>query len=53
MEKIGALPPPAVKWKMFTKSLARNPRYLHASDVVAACITTPDGHIDLGEQRTP
>ncbi|KPI08177.1 fumarylacetoacetate (FAA) hydrolase [Actinobacteria bacterium OK074] len=53
VEKIGALLPPAVKWKAFFKSQARNPRYLHAGDVVTAAIATPDGRIDLGEQRTP
>ncbi len=53
VEKIGALLPPAVKWKAFFKSQARNPRYLHQGDVITATIATPDGLIDLGEQRTP
>ncbi|WP_043677393.1 fumarylacetoacetate hydrolase family protein [Streptomyces xylophagus] len=53
VEKLGALLPPAVKWKAFFKSQARNPRYLHAGDVVTASIATPDGRLDLGEQRTP
>ncbi|MFD4553224.1 fumarylacetoacetate hydrolase family protein [Streptomyces sp. NPDC058469] len=53
VEKLGALLPPAVKWKAFFKSQARNPRYLHAGDVVTAAIATPGGRIDLGEQRTP
>ncbi|WAU82524.1 fumarylacetoacetate hydrolase family protein [Streptomyces sp. Qhu-G9] len=53
IEKIGALLPPAAKWKAFFKSQARNPHYLHAGDVVTATIATPDGRIDLGEQRTP
>ncbi|MEU9734445.1 fumarylacetoacetate hydrolase family protein [Streptomyces sp. NPDC048002] len=53
IEKIGALLPPAVKWRTFFKSQARNPRYLSAGDVITATITTPDGRIDLGEQRTP
>ena len=53
VEKIGALLPPAVKWKAFFKSQARNPHYLHQGDVVTATIATPDGRIDLGEQRTP
>ncbi|WP_431776929.1 fumarylacetoacetate hydrolase family protein [Streptomyces cucumeris] len=51
-EKIAALLPPAVKWRMFFKGQARNPRYLRTGDVVTASIATPDGHIDLGEQRT-
>ncbi|WP_326660203.1 fumarylacetoacetate hydrolase family protein [Streptomyces canus] len=53
VEKIGALLPPAVKWKAFFKSQAKNPHYLHAGDVITATIATPDVRIDLGEQRTP
>ncbi|MDG5805137.1 fumarylacetoacetate hydrolase family protein [Streptomyces ossamyceticus] len=53
VEKIGALLPPAVKWKTFFRTQAKNPRYLHAGDVVTATIATPDARIDLGEQRTP
>ncbi|MEU8619036.1 fumarylacetoacetate hydrolase family protein [Streptomyces sp. NPDC048623] len=53
VEKIGALLPPAVKWKAFFKSQAKNPHYLRAGDVITATIATGDGRIDLGEQRTP
>jgi 2-keto-4-pentenoate hydratase/2-oxohepta-3-ene-1,7-dioic acid hydratase in catechol pathway len=53
VEKIGALLPPAVKWRAFFKSQAKNPHYLHAGDVITATIATPDGRIDLGAQRTP
>lgn len=53
VEKIGALLPPAVKWKAFFKSQAKNPHYLNPGDVITATIATPDGGIDLGEQRTP
>ncbi|MFI1176684.1 fumarylacetoacetate hydrolase family protein [Streptomyces melanogenes] len=53
VEKVGALLPPAVKWKAFFKSQAKNPHYLSAGDVITASIATPDGRIDLGEQRTP
>ncbi|MFJ7077553.1 fumarylacetoacetate hydrolase family protein [Streptomyces sp. NPDC098781] len=52
VEKIGALLPPAMKWKAFFRSQARNPRYLRAGDVITATIATPDGRIDLGEQCT-
>ncbi|WP_060177867.1 fumarylacetoacetate hydrolase family protein [Streptomyces sp. IMTB 1903] len=52
IEKIGALLPPAMKWKAFFKSQAKNPHYLHTGDLIAATIATPDGRIDLGEQRT-
>ncbi|POX57488.1 fumarylacetoacetase [Streptomyces sp. Ru62] len=51
--KISALLPPAVKWKAFFKRQEKNPLYLRAGDVVTATIATPDGRIDLGEQRTP
>ncbi|QWB25968.1 MULTISPECIES: fumarylacetoacetate hydrolase family protein [Streptomyces] len=53
VEKIAALLPPAVKWKTFFKTQAKNPRYLRHGDVVTATIATPDGRMDLGEQRTP
>ncbi|MEU1549029.1 fumarylacetoacetate hydrolase family protein [Nocardia sp. NPDC005745] len=52
VEIIGSLLPPAVKWKMFFKSQAKNPKYLHDGDVVEAAISTDDGAIDLGRQRT-
>ncbi|MFJ8021437.1 fumarylacetoacetate hydrolase family protein [Streptomyces sp. NPDC096311] len=52
VEKIAALLPPAVKWKAFFRSQARNPHYLHAGDLITATIATPDGRIDLGGQRT-
>ncbi|MGW2825892.1 fumarylacetoacetate hydrolase family protein [Streptomyces sp. NPDC001443] len=51
-EKIGALLPPALKWKAFFKSQAKNPRYLRDGDLITATISTPDGRIDLGDQRT-
>lgn len=53
VEKIGALLPPAMKWKAFFKSQARNQRYLHEGDVITATIATADGRIDLGVQHTP
>ncbi|MFD9539862.1 fumarylacetoacetate hydrolase family protein [Streptomyces sp. NPDC060022] len=51
--KIAALLPPALKWKAFFKGQAKNPKYLHSGDLITATIATPDGRIDLGEQRTP
>ncbi|MFD9215771.1 MULTISPECIES: fumarylacetoacetate hydrolase family protein [unclassified Streptomyces] len=51
--KIVALLPPALKWKAFFKGQAKNPLYLRDGDLVTATIATPDGQIDLGEQRTP
>ncbi|HEY8981563.1 MAG TPA: fumarylacetoacetate hydrolase family protein [Streptomyces sp.] len=53
VEKIGTLLPPELKWKAFFKSQAKNPHYLRTGDVITATIATPDGRIDLGEQRTP
>ncbi|MER6155576.1 fumarylacetoacetate hydrolase family protein [Streptomyces sp. NPDC001868] len=53
VEKIGALLPPAMKWKAFFKSQARNQRYLREGDVITATIATADGRIDLGVQHTP
>jgi 2-keto-4-pentenoate hydratase/2-oxohepta-3-ene-1,7-dioic acid hydratase in catechol pathway len=47
-----SLLPPAVKWKMFFKGQAENPKYLKDGDVVEATIATDDGAIDLGRQRT-
>lgn len=52
-EKIAALLPPALKWKAFFKGQAKNPKYLRNGDLITATIATPDGRIDLGEQRTP
>ncbi|MCB0894899.1 MAG: fumarylacetoacetate hydrolase family protein [Nocardioides sp.] len=51
VEKIGALLPPKVKWKVFFDKQESNPRYLRDGDVVSARIATPDGAIDLGSQH--
>jgi 2-keto-4-pentenoate hydratase/2-oxohepta-3-ene-1,7-dioic acid hydratase in catechol pathway len=51
IEIIASLLPPAVKWKAFFKSQARNPKYLHRGDVIEASVSTDDGAIDLGTQR--
>ncbi|MET8454495.1 fumarylacetoacetate hydrolase family protein [Streptomyces sp. NPDC005209] len=50
--KFSALLPPAARWKAFFKGQAKNPRYLRDGDLITATIATPDGRIDLGEQRT-
>jgi 2-keto-4-pentenoate hydratase/2-oxohepta-3-ene-1,7-dioic acid hydratase in catechol pathway len=49
---LGGLLPPATRWKLFFKKQAANPRYLHDGDVITATIASPDGHLDLGTQRT-
>ncbi|MGW0994334.1 fumarylacetoacetate hydrolase family protein [Streptomyces sp. NPDC002523] len=52
VEKIAVLLPPALKWKAFFNGQAKNPLYLRDGDLVTATIATPEGRIDLGEQRT-
>jgi 2-keto-4-pentenoate hydratase/2-oxohepta-3-ene-1,7-dioic acid hydratase in catechol pathway len=52
MEKLGALLPPATRWRMFFRRQAGNPRYLHDGDVVTATIATADHMLDLGTQRS-
>ncbi|WP_137146833.1 fumarylacetoacetate hydrolase family protein [Mycolicibacterium sp. CR10] len=51
IEIIGSLLPPAMKWKAFFKSQAKNQKYLKQGDVVEATVATDDGAIDLGTQR--
>lgn len=51
VEKIGALLPPKVKWKVFFDKQESNPRYLRDGDRVSARIASPDGAIDLGSQH--
>jgi 2-keto-4-pentenoate hydratase/2-oxohepta-3-ene-1,7-dioic acid hydratase in catechol pathway len=52
VEKIAALLPPAVKWKLFFNTQAKNEKYLQHGDVLELSVTTVDGAIDLGTQRT-
>lgn len=49
---LGNLLPPAIKWKAFFKRQAANPKYLGHGDIVEASVSTDDGAIDLGTQRT-
>jgi hypothetical protein len=49
---ISNLLPPAVKWKAFFNTQAKNDKYLQHGDVVELSIATDDGAIDLGRQRT-
>ena len=51
IEIIGNLLPPAMKWKAFFKSQAKNQKYLKDGDVVEASVATDDKAIDLGTQR--
>ena len=50
-QRIAALFPERVKWKMFMKLQARRPQYLKAGDLVESRIVSADGTIDLGVQR--
>jgi len=52
VELIAAFLPPALKWKLFFKRQAQNPKYLKRGDVVELAIGTDDGAVDLGRQRT-
>jgi 2-keto-4-pentenoate hydratase/2-oxohepta-3-ene-1,7-dioic acid hydratase in catechol pathway len=51
VEKVGALLPPAVKWKIFFRRQAAVEAYLREGDVVTTRIATSDGAIDLGGMR--
>jgi len=50
-QRIAALLPERVKWRMFLKMQASRPHYLKAGDKVESRIASPDGTIDLGVQR--
>jgi 2-keto-4-pentenoate hydratase/2-oxohepta-3-ene-1,7-dioic acid hydratase in catechol pathway len=52
VQLIGNLLPPSLKWKMFFSRQAENPKYLQQGDIVEASVSTDDGAIDLGTQRT-
>jgi 2-keto-4-pentenoate hydratase/2-oxohepta-3-ene-1,7-dioic acid hydratase in catechol pathway len=52
VEIIAALMPPALKWKLYFKRQAGNPKYLKPGDVLELQIGTDDGAIELGRQRT-
>ena len=52
IEILGALLPPATKWRAFFKAQAKNPKYLSDGDVVEVQVVTGDGTLDLGRQRT-
>ena len=49
---LSSLLPPARKWKIFLGRQRHNPKYLQDGDVIEAAVTTDDGAIDLGRQRT-
>ena len=49
---ISSLLPEQLKWKLFFARQAKSPKYLRNGDVVEASMSTDDGAIDLGTQRT-
>lgn len=52
IEILGSLIPPALKWRIFFTKQASNPLYLRDGDVLELAVSTPDGALDLGVQRT-
>ncbi|MDP9547199.1 UNVERIFIED_ORG: 2-keto-4-pentenoate hydratase/2-oxohepta-3-ene-1,7-dioic acid hydratase in catechol pathway [Burkholderia cepacia] len=50
-QRIAALLPEHMKWRIFTKVQAARPQYLKAGDLVESRIRSRDGAIDLGVQR--
>jgi 2,4-didehydro-3-deoxy-L-rhamnonate hydrolase len=50
-QRIAALLPESVKWKLFMKTQANSPFYLQEGDIVEARIASADGAINLGVQR--
>lgn len=50
-QRIAALLPEALKWKIFMKMQAKRSQYLKPGDAVEARIVSPSGRIDLGTQR--
>jgi 2-keto-4-pentenoate hydratase/2-oxohepta-3-ene-1,7-dioic acid hydratase in catechol pathway len=52
VQVIAALLPDPVKWRMFFRGQAGNPKYLQDGDVIEASVATDDGAIDLGTQHT-
>ncbi|MEZ0355376.1 fumarylacetoacetate hydrolase family protein [Mycobacterium sp. SA01] len=53
VQKLSALLPDELKWKLFFAGQAKNTSYLHDGDIVEATVGTDDGKIDLGTQRNP
>lgn len=52
LQIVGALLPPAVRWKTFFKRQSDNPKWLRHGDKVEISIGTDDGAINLGTQLT-
>jgi 2-keto-4-pentenoate hydratase/2-oxohepta-3-ene-1,7-dioic acid hydratase in catechol pathway len=52
VQLLASLLPDHVKWRMFFRGQAGNPRYLREGDVIEASVATDDGAIDLGTQHS-
>ena len=52
VQKIAATMTPEKRAQLLVKSASNNPNYLAAGDVIECTISTSDGAIDLGRQRT-
>lgn len=50
-QRIAALLPERLKWKLFLQAQAKRTQYLQPGDLVEASIKSPDGTLDLGTQR--
>jgi 2-keto-4-pentenoate hydratase/2-oxohepta-3-ene-1,7-dioic acid hydratase in catechol pathway len=50
-QRIAALLPERLKWRIFFKLQSKRPQYLRENDLVEARIRSADGAIDLGVQR--
>ena len=50
-QRVGALLPEALKWKVFMKVQAQRSQYLKHGDVVVSAIRSACGTLNLGEQR--
>lgn len=51
MQRIAALLPEKIKWKLFLEAQSKRTQYLEAGDVVESRIRSEDGSIDLGVQK--
>ena len=50
-QRLGALLPDKMKWKIFFRIQAKRSQYLQPGDVIETRIASGDGRIDLGVQR--
>jgi exosome complex RNA-binding protein Rrp4 len=50
-QRLAAMLPEAMKWRLFLKVQERRKQYLKVGDVVEARIHSSDGLVDLGMQR--